>query len=199
MDNRLQELTEKIYQEGVEKGKDEAASIISAAKEEAAKLVADAKKEADKIVAKANADAEELNKNTVSELKITAKQMVEAVKQEITDLVNNEIAASSVKPAVADPAFIQDMVKSALANWSKDDLVKVMVSDKDEAKIEKFVTSSLKGMFEKGIAVEKVNNIHAGFQVGPLDGSYKVSFTDDDFLAFFKEYIRPRLAKMLFA
>ncbi len=199
MDTRLQELTDKIYQEGVEKGKEEAASIVNAAKKEAAKLVEAATKEAESITANAKASAEELSKNTVSELKITAAQMVEAVKQEITDLVNANIAASSVKPAIADPAFIQDMVKATLANWSKDDQVKVMVSDNDEAKVEKFVTSSLKGMFDKGIQVEKVNNIHAGFQVGPADGSYKVSFTDEDFLAFFKEYIRPRLAKMLFA
>lgn len=199
MDTRLQELTDKIYQEGVEKGKDEAANILNAAKEEAAKLIADAKIEADKIVASANDSAEELSKNTISELKITSKQMVEAVKQEITDIINNDIATASVKPAVADPEFIQQMVKEALSNWSKDDLVKVMVSAKDEAKIEKFVTSSLKGMFDKGITIEKVNHIQAGFQVGPADGSYKISFTDDDFLAFFKEYIRPRLAKMLFA
>lgn len=199
MDTRLQELTDKIYQEGVEKGKDEAANILKAAKKEAAKLIADAKKEAAKIEASANSSAEELSKNTISELKITSKQMVEAVKQEITDIINNDIASSSVKPAVADPAFIQQMLKDALSNWSKDDVVKVMVSEKDEAKIEKFITSSLKGMFDKAIAIEKVNHIQAGFQVGPADGSYKVSFTDDDFLAFFKEYIRPRLAKMLFA
>ncbi len=199
MDTRLQELTDKIYKEGVEKGNEEAAKIVQDAKDEAAKLVAEAQKEAEKILADAQKASEELAKNTKSELQITGKQMVDAVKQEIANIVNNEIAASSVKPAVADPAFIQTMVKAALGNWAKDDEVKVVISEKDEAEIEKFITSSLKGMFDKGVAIEKVNGVSAGFQVGPADGSYKVSFTDEDFVAFFKDYIRPRLAQLLFS
>ncbi len=199
MDTRLQELTDKIYQEGVEKGNEEAAKIVQSAKDEAAQLIAKAQKEAEQIVADAKKASEELAKNTQSELQITGKQMVDAVKQEIAAIVNNEIATSSVKPAVTDPKFIQEMVKAALGNWAKDNDVKVVISEKDEAGIEKFITSSLKGMFDKGITIEKVNGVTAGFQVGPADGSYKVSFTDEDFVAFFKDYIRPRLAKLLFA
>lgn len=198
MDTRLQELTDKIYLEGVEKGKAEAAIIEQAAKNEASKIVGEAQKKAEAIIADANKAAEELKKNTQSELQLAGKQIVQAVKQEIAEIINNEIAASSVKPAVADPSFVQQMLKSSLAQWSKDDEVKVMVSENDEAGIEKFVSASLKGMFSKGLTIEKVNGIHAGFQVGPVDGSFKVSFTDDDFIAFFKEYIRPRLAKLLF-
>jgi len=38
-----------------------------------------------------------------------------------------------------------------------------------------------------------------GFQIGPKDGSYKVSFTDEDFKNFFKDYLRPGLIELLFA
>ena len=39
MENKIQELTDKIYREGVEKGNEEAQRLISSARDEAAKIV----------------------------------------------------------------------------------------------------------------------------------------------------------------
>ena len=41
MENKIQELTDKIYREGVEKGNEEAQRLISSARDEAAKIVED--------------------------------------------------------------------------------------------------------------------------------------------------------------
>ena len=51
MENKIQELTDKIYREGVEKGNEEAQKLILKAQEEAKKIVENAQKEADSIVA----------------------------------------------------------------------------------------------------------------------------------------------------
>ena len=50
MENKIQELTDKIYREGVEKGNEEAQKLIVKAQEEAQKIVENAQKEADSIV-----------------------------------------------------------------------------------------------------------------------------------------------------
>ena len=42
MENKIQELTDKIYREGVEKGNEEARRLIANAQEEAKKIVEDA-------------------------------------------------------------------------------------------------------------------------------------------------------------
>ena len=52
MDSKLQELTDKIYTEGVEKGKEEAAKIVEKANAEAKAIVAKAKAEAEKQLLK---------------------------------------------------------------------------------------------------------------------------------------------------
>ena len=39
MENKIQELTDKIYREGVEKGNEEAQRLVSNAREEAAKIL----------------------------------------------------------------------------------------------------------------------------------------------------------------
>ena len=79
MENKIQELTDKIYREGVEKGN-----------EEAQKIVENAQKEADSIVAAARKSADELAENTKSELKLFAGQAVNALKSEIATLILNK-------------------------------------------------------------------------------------------------------------
>lgn len=43
MENKIQELTDKIYREGVEKGNEEAQRLVSEAQAQAEKLIEDAK------------------------------------------------------------------------------------------------------------------------------------------------------------
>ena len=62
MENKLQELTEKIYKEGVEKGSEEASRIVSEAKDEAGKVLAKAQEEAAAIISKAQQEAEDLKR-----------------------------------------------------------------------------------------------------------------------------------------
>ena len=47
--NKLQELTQKLYNEGLEKGRSEAERLVADAKQEAAKILVDAKAEAEAI------------------------------------------------------------------------------------------------------------------------------------------------------
>ena len=53
MQNKLQELTDKLYNEGLSKGKEEGEALLAKAKAEAAEIVAAAKKEAAGIISKA--------------------------------------------------------------------------------------------------------------------------------------------------
>ena len=64
MENKIQELTDKIYREGVEKGNEEAQRLVSEAQAQAEKLIEDAKKQAESILAEAKKSADELNENT---------------------------------------------------------------------------------------------------------------------------------------
>ena len=70
MENKIQELTDKIYREGIEKGNEEAQKLIAKAEAEAKQIVEDARKEAEAIVAAAQKSASELSDNTKSELKM---------------------------------------------------------------------------------------------------------------------------------
>jgi len=198
MDQKLQELTEKLYQEGVVKGNQEAEKIIANAHSQAKEIIEKAKAEAEAIIIGSEKKSEELSKTTRSELQLASGQMVSALQQEVVNLISGKIVENTVKPATDDIKYIQQLILTAVQNWSaKQDLL-IVVSEKDKKSIEDYFASLSKQQLDKGITITSANKIKAGFQVGPADGSYKVSFTQDDFMNFFKEFIRPKVVELLY-
>jgi V/A-type H+-transporting ATPase subunit E len=198
MEQKLKEITEKLYQEGVEKGNQEAEKIIAEAKDTAKSIIEDAKKEAASIKSQAEKEAGELNKNTRSELQLASKQLIASLEQELVSLVNGKIVEDAVKLAVDDKQFMQELIVTAVEKWAKGQDVKVFVNPSDKKKVEDFFASKAKGILDKGLVIESANNVKAGFQIGPSDGSYKVSFSREDFINFFKEFLRPKVVELLF-
>ena len=60
MENKLQQLTQKLYDEGLEKGRSEAGKLVADAEAQAAKIVAEAKAQADAIEREARARVEDV-------------------------------------------------------------------------------------------------------------------------------------------
>ena len=74
MENKLEQLTRKLYDEGLEKGRAEADRVLAEARKEAERIVAEAHAEADSIVRKAQAKAEDVGKNTMTEIALAGRQ-----------------------------------------------------------------------------------------------------------------------------
>ena len=192
MDTKIQELTDKIYKEGVEKGNEEAGRIIAEANAQKDTILKDAEAEAKRIVAAAEKQAAELKKNTEAELKLFATQSVEALKSEVTNL----IASSNVKAALMDPAYMQKVILELVKSWPANEFLTIQASDAEGLKA--YFEANAKGLLEKGYKIEKVSGKKASFSIIPADGSYKVTFGEDEFIEFFKEFLRPQLVEMLF-
>ncbi|MDD3405567.1 MAG: hypothetical protein PHH23_04830 [Paludibacteraceae bacterium] len=196
MDNKLQELTDKIYNEGVEKGKTEAAEIVAEAQTKAAEIISKAKAEAEKILTVAQQNATELDKNTRSELKLFAEQSVNALKTEITNLICDKLASDSVKAATADKAFMQKMIADLCAQWVKNE--EVSIETKDAKALTDYFKANAKELLGKGVTISETKGIKTDFAIAPAQGGYKITFGDAEFIAYFKEFLRPKLVEMLF-
>lgn len=202
MDTTLQQLTDKIYQEGVEKGNAEAESILTQARQKAEKIIKEAEDKALKIAQKAKSDSEELQKTALSELQMSAQKVIGALKQEINDLVGGQIIDKEIKAATSDVEFIKKIIETAIKNWSSSDdkalNMNIIVPEKDEKAIISYFAKTSKGVLDRGFTITSANKVKAGFQIAPADGSYKISFTDEDFISFFKAFVRPKVADLLF-
>jgi V/A-type H+-transporting ATPase subunit E len=198
MENKLQELTEKIYKEGVEKGSEEANRIISDAKKEAGQIVKKAEAEAETILSKANNEAENLKKSVEAELKLTYDQSVSVLKQDVTELISDALVDSTTEKSFKDVDFFNQFLLTLAKTWAEKQELQLDIPEKDEKGIESYLKKNITDLLKKGITLNKVAGIQSGFQIGPADGSYKVSFTDADFENFIHELLRPRVAKILF-
>ena len=195
MENKIQELTEKIYAEGVEKGKAEADRLVCEAKENAAEIVKKAQAEADAIVAAAKKKAEELEANTRSEIKLYGAQAVGALKSEIATVVTDTIVKDAVKEALAGDSVKAMLVKIA-ERWNSDEALVISTAEADELKA--YFAKNAKALLDKGVEIKQVNGLKTLFSVAPADGSYKVNFGEAEFEAFFKSFLRPQMVEMLF-
>jgi V/A-type H+/Na+-transporting ATPase subunit E len=105
MDSKIQQLTETIYKEGLQKAREEEIVILKEAKERAAGIEREALKEAERIVAEAGEKARELKKQVDSEIKMTMNQAVSAMKQEITSLITMKVIQPPVKELFSDKSL----------------------------------------------------------------------------------------------
>ncbi|MDO4165646.1 MAG: hypothetical protein Q4D56_14880, partial [Bacteroides sp.] len=181
---------------GVEKGNEEAQKLVAKAQEDARKIVEDARKEAESIVIAAQKSAEELAENTKSELKLFAGQAVNALKSEIATLVTDQIVTTDVKAFAADKTYLNAFIVALASKWSVDE--PIVISTADAEGLKKYFTAKAKGLLDKGVKIEQVNGIKTLFTVSPADGSYKVNFGEEEFMNYFKEFLRPQLVEMLF-
>ena len=196
MENKIQELTDKIYREGVEKGNEEAQRLVSNAREEAAKILEEARKEAEAIVATARKTATETAENTQSEIKLFAGQAVNALKTEIASLLTEQVVSEAVKNFVADKDYLNKFIISLATQWAANE--EIVISTADAEGLKKYFAANAKAVLDKGVTIEKVNGNKTLFSISPADGSYKVNFGEEEFENYFKDFLRPQLVEMLF-
>ena len=200
MQNKLQELTDKLYNEGLSKGKQEGEALLQEATAKADSILAEARKEADGIIAKARKEAEELKTRVNADLKMAANQSIAATKQDIEKIVVAKITDKEVKTALSSADFLKEIITAVARNFNAAEPVdlEVVLPESLKKEMEPFVAKELSSILKSGITASFSKKIGGGFTIGPKDGSYFISFTDETFTDLISEYLRPATKKILF-
>ncbi len=202
MENKLQALTQKLYDQGLEKGREESEQLVAKAKVQAQKIVAVAKAEAESIIAKAKNAAEDTQKNSMTEITLAGGQALSKIKAEIENAIVSKTTSKEIKAASLDAAFIKDMLLAVAKNWNGASSSKIELSallpEAMRADFDKSIAKSAAALLEAGIEVGYSESVTSGFKVGAKDGGYYISFSAEDFDALMRGYIRQRLSQLLF-
>lgn len=196
MENKIQELTDKIYREGVERETRKRRDLSRMLRKKQRRLLKMLVKEADSIVAASRKSADELADNTKSELKLFSGQAVNALKSEIATMVTDKLITASVKDFAQDKDYLNAFIVALASKWSVDE--PIVISTADAESLKKYFAAHAKALLDKGVTIEQVNGIKTLFTVSPADGSYKVNFGEEEFMNYFKAFLRPQLVEMLF-
>ena len=200
MQNKLQELTDKLYNEGLSKGKQEGEELLAKAKVQAEEIIAKAQAEAAQIVAAAQKQADEIKTKTASDIRMASSQSIAATKKDIETLIVGKMAGAEVKKNLTSADFIKDLIKAVAEKFSTDGPVdlSLILPESLQKDLEPFVTKELGKLLNAGVEASFSKKIAGGFQIGPKDGGYFVSFTEDTFNQLISEYLRPATKKLLF-
>ena len=200
MQNKLQELTDRLYNEGLSKGKQEGEELLAKAKVQADEMIAKAKAEAAQIVAAAQKQADEIKTKTASDIRMASTQSLAATKKDIETLVVGKMTDEAVKKTLSSADFVKDIIKAVAEKFTTDGPVdlELILPETLKADLEPFATKELAKILGAGVEASFSKKVSGGFRIGPKEGGYFVSFTEDTFNELISEYLRPATKKLLF-
>ena len=198
--DKLQELTQKLYEEGLAKGKQDGEALLQKAQAEAEGIVKQAQEEAEAILAKARKDAEDFKVKVEGDVKMAAQQAVQATRTDIENLVVSKVVDGTVDKALANEDYIKGIITAVAQKFSADEPadLSLVLPESLKSALEPFVKNELGKLLGKGIDASFSKKVAGGFKIGPKDGGYFVSLTDDTFKDLIGSYLRPATKKLLF-
>ncbi len=197
--DKLQELTQKLYNEGLSKGKEEGEAILAKAKADAEEIVKKAQEEAAAIVEKAHKEAADYKVKVEGDVKMAAGQSLQATRSGIENLIVAK-ATEPVKGVLSDQAYLKEIISAVAQRFSAQESqdLALVLPEKLQKELEPFVQNELAKTLGKGVEASFSKKLSGGFKIGPKDGGYFISFTDEAFQSLIGDYLRPATKIILF-
>ncbi|AFM14168.1 hypothetical protein [Turneriella parva] len=193
MENTLERIVDRVYQEGISRAQDRAAAITAAAEAQAAEITRKAKDEAAQITAAAKDEALRLLRSADSDLKLTASRALGSLRNEISQLLAAQAVASPLSAALSDVQFIKDLFLKLAENRDGTGLMlSVPQGQRDE------LVRGLSGLMQgrlKGLEI-LAGSMKAGFVVRERDAGFELDFTEPALLEFLQPHIKPAIASL---
>ena len=198
--DKLQELTQKLYDEGLAKGKQEGEAVLQKAVEEAGSIVKKAQEEAEAILARARKEADDFKVKVEGDVKMASMQALQATRADIENLVIAKAVDAPVAKALSSEEYLKGIITAVAQKFSADEPadLSLVLPENLKAALEPFVKNELGKLLGKGVDATFSKKVAGGFKIGPKDGGYFVSLTDDTFKDLIGAYLRPATKSLLF-
>ena len=181
--DKLQELTQKLYNEGLSKGKEEGEAILAQAKAQAEDIVKKAQEEAAAIVEKAQKEAADYKVKVEGDVKMASSQALQATKAAIEQIIVAKAVDAPVKEALSQADFLKGIITAVAQRFSAQEStdLALVLPEQLQKELEPFLKGALAQTLGKGVEASFTKKLNGGFKIGPKDGSYFISFTDEAF------------------
>ncbi|MBQ3765594.1 MAG: hypothetical protein II874_02515 [Bacteroidales bacterium] len=198
--DKLQELTQRLYDEGLAKGKEEGEALLRKAGAEAEAIVKKAQEEAEAILAKARKEAEDYKVKVEGDVKMAAQQSLQTTRADIENLVVTRTVDATVEKALSNEEYLKGIITAVAQKFSAEEPADLSLVLPESLKkgLEPFVKNELGKLLGKGVEASFSKKVAGGFKIGPKDGGYFLSMTDDTFKELIGSYLRPVTKKLLF-
>lgn len=197
MDIQVQELIDKIKQDGIENASKAAQSLRDEAEVQAQKIVEKAKAEATKLVEAAQAEVARIKTTSQAALEQAARNAIlslQAKIQEIFTLVIQSDSATALNSSALN-TLAPEILGKLLA--SGQEVGELLLSEGDFSKLEASLRSSLSKELSKGMEIKPVKDLDAGLRIVAKDGGAYWDFSAQSLANILATWLNPRLAETM--
>ncbi len=200
---RLQELTQKIYEEGIQKAKEQAQEIVNDAQAEANTILEEAKEKAQGIIESAREEAQRTSKQTLQDLEKALQQSLQVGKRQLAEVVTMQLVSKELNGTFDDVEFVKKLIDDMVQHWlTQSDTTLQVQFDLPEAwtsEMTDFFSQKLQIALEQGLTFQFDKNLEGEFLLQKHADGYRLHFSDAQFIQFFTSFLRPKTRQLLFS
>ena len=204
----VQELIDRIRDEGVQSALDEAARILVEARAQAARIVSDAKAEAAGMKKEAEAAMEREQTATIEALRIAARDTELELRSAVLAAFEEHVHRL-VTDVTMDRSVLRDMIL-VLAGRAAEDFIKdrdavilvpYRLADETPPELEEFLRRSALSLsaevLRKGIELIPSSQVQGGARVRLVDDDLEIDLSDEALSAMMLRLLLPRYRRIL--
>ncbi len=198
MGRQVQDLIDKIKQEGLQAADKKSQEIETKAQEKAKEIVQAAEKKSSLIIEKAKQDAQKLEVSAKTAVSQAGRNALLDLKKQIQTILN-KIVLKEIAEALTSEVVV-DLLKIIIKNFSdqkSDSRIKIGLNPKDVDKVSKGFMEKLKSEAKKNIEICASEDIATGFTISFDSGKSSFEFTDESLAQYLSIYLNPQIAELL--
>ncbi|MDD3374235.1 MAG: hypothetical protein PHY73_00735 [Candidatus Omnitrophica bacterium] len=198
MGRQVQDLIDKIKQEGLEAAEQKSQELELKAQKKADEIVAQAKKKAASIIENAKAESDKLEASAKTAVTQASRDMLLDLRKKIQEMLNKIILKETTQALT--PEMICEVLKTIIKNSmdSKADAkIDIKLNPKDLDAVSNGVVAKLKEDVRKNIEIHASEDIDVGFTISFDAGKSSFEFTNQSLAEYLSIYLNPKVAELL--
>jgi V/A-type H+-transporting ATPase subunit E len=209
----VQELIDRLREQGVEEGKEEADQLVADARRRAADTLDQARREADEIVQNAREEADRLRAAGEDALRLAGRDAMLALKEEVSDQFGGQVRRL-VSACLRDEQFMQRLILEIAGRAAPKEtegrvellLPEDMVSPKDlegqpkevkEGTLSHFVLGLAGETLREGVTCAAAPDNTPGVTVRLVDEDVEINFNEQALTQFLLRHLLPRFRALM--
>jgi V/A-type H+-transporting ATPase subunit E len=210
----VEELVERLRDEGVRSGRDEAERVVADAQARARWVVEQAQEEADKLIENARAESQSLRSSADDALQVAARDMLLSLRERLTHRFAGEVRRL-VSDQLRDKEFLKQLILEIAGAQrqiiDEGDEVEILLprkalevaelrkdsGDMQDRELTEFVLGITDNMLRDGVTIRVTDSNDEGISARLVDEEIQVEVTAEAVSSLLLEHLQPRFRALL--
>jgi V/A-type H+-transporting ATPase subunit E len=197
MAQQIQQLIDRIKEEGVQAAEQKAAQVEKESQQKAHQIIEDARNEAEKMIADAREDIEKLQQASHMALQQSARDMLLTLQIQLQAVLQGIVAKE-----VQDTLNAENMMKVVQSLVERDSGsaqggIELTLSEADAKVLKDSFLSKLQKAIKQEIVIQSADDIHKGFTISFDQGRSSFDFSDESLAEYLGAFLNHQLALII--